>query len=270
MRSTVPLPPGATRHLSEEVQVAVGEGAAWIVNGFCVCRVDPDTQEVRQAQVGFPAQMSLGHRGVWVATLNGQVVPVNAGTLEPSEPILFPRSGFHVSVTTTDDAVWAGIGRTLYRIDPVREEVTSDPTDLAHPADDVVGMGRDVWVIDQLGRALYRYGPDGEQISSVTLQVTPNDVVAGPDGSLWVLNRSGGTVTRVDTQGGLGQPIRVGADATDLAVGPDGVWVADQEAHTIQRIDPELAQKDEPITLPGPVAAIAVDPATGEVWAYLR
>ena len=270
VRTTVPLPPGATRHLSEEVQVAVGEGAAWIVNGFCVCRVDPDTQEVDQAQVAFPAQMSLGHRGVWVATLNGQVVPVNAGTLEPSEPISFPRSGFHVSVTTTDDVVWAGIGSTLYRIDPVREEVTSDPTDLVHPADDVVGMGGDVWVVDQLGRALYRYGPDGEQISSVTLQVTPNDVVAGPDGTLWVLNRSGGTVTKVDADGRPGQPIRVGSDPTDLAVGPDAVWVADHDARTIQRIDPGLERTDEPIRLPGPVEAIGVDQATGEVWAYLR
>jgi class 3 adenylate cyclase/streptogramin lyase len=269
VRTTVPLPPGPTRVLSEEAQVAVGEGAAWILNGYCVCRVDPDTNEVGQALVAFPAQMSLGHRGVWVATLDEQVVPVNAGTLETSEPISFARSGFHVSVTTTDDAVWAGIGSTLYRIDPVRERVTSDPTDLGHPADDVVGMGRDVWVVDQLGKALYRYGPDGEQISSVTLQVTPNDVVAGPDGTLWVLNRSGGTVTKVDAEGGLGQPIRVGAEATDLAVGPDAVWVADHEAHTIQSIDPELAQKDEPIILPGPVAAIGVDQDTGEVWAYL-
>jgi class 3 adenylate cyclase len=269
VRTTVPLPPGATRHLSEEVQVAVGEGAAWIVNGFCVCRVDPETHEVGQPQVAFPAQLSLGHRGVWVATLDGKVVPVNAGTLETSEPISFPRSGFHVSVTTTDDAVWAGIGSTLYRIDPVREQVLSDPVELLHPVDDVVGMGRDVWVVDQLGRTLYRYGPDGEQIGSVTLQVSPNDVVAGPDGSLWVLNRSGGTVTRVGVEGELGQPIRVASDAADLAVGPEGVWVADDDAGTIQRIDPELAQKDEPITLPGPVAAIGVDQATGEVWAYL-
>jgi class 3 adenylate cyclase/streptogramin lyase len=269
VRTTVPLPPGQTRGLSEGAQVAVGEGAGWVLHGYCVCRVDPDTSEVGQAQVGFPAEMSLGHRGVWVATLDEQVVPVNAGTLEASEPISFPRSGFHVSVTTTDDAVWASIGSTLYRIDPVREEVTSDPTDLVHPADDVVGMGRDVWVVDQLGKTLHRYGPDGEQISSVTLQVTPNDVVAGSEGTLWVLNRSGGTVTKVDAEGGLGQPIRVGSDATDLAVGPNGVWVADHEAQTIQRIDPELEQTDDPIRLPGPVAAVGVDQATGEVWAYL-
>jgi class 3 adenylate cyclase/streptogramin lyase len=269
VRTTVPLPPGPTRGPREEAQVAVGEGAAWMLHGYCVCRVDPNTHGVGQADVAVPAQMSLGHRGVWVATLDEQVVPVNAGTLETSEPISLPRSGFHVSVTTTDDAVWAAIGSTLYRIDPVREEVTSDPTDLAHPADDVVGMGRDVWVVDQLGKTLYRYGPDGEQISRVTLQVSPNDVVAGPDGSLWVLNRSGGTVTRVDAEGELGPPIRVGADATDLAVGPDAVWVADYDAHTIQRIDPSLEQTDEPIRLPGPVAAIAVDPNTSEVWAYL-
>jgi streptogramin lyase len=76
-------------------------------------------------------------------------------------------------------------------------------------------------------------------------------------------------VTKVDSEGRPGQPIRVGADPTDIAVGPDAVWVADRTARTIQRIDPVLEQKDDPIRLPGPVAAIGVDQATGQVWAYL-
>jgi class 3 adenylate cyclase/streptogramin lyase len=270
VHSMVPLPARPTRFgLSEDVQVAVGEGAAWVMNGSCVCRIDPQTLEVGHAEVPYPAQISLGHRGVWVATLDGDVVPVNAGTLETSEPISFPLSGFHVSVTTTDDAVWAALGRTLYRIDPVLEQVSLEPIDLEHTADDVVGMGRDVWVVDELGRALHRYGPDGVRVDTVRLQVTPDDVVVGPDGQLWVLNSSGGTVTRVDPESGPGQPIRVGADPSDLAVGPDAVWVSDRDERMIQRIDPTLGRPDDPIRLPGPVAAIGVDQASGEIWAYI-
>jgi class 3 adenylate cyclase/streptogramin lyase len=253
----------------EAPQVAVGEGGVWIMNGECVCRIDPETLEVERPEVSLPAQMALGHRAVWVATFNAVIVPVNAAAVEASAPIELPEGQvFHASITTTEEAVWTAFRNEIARIDPTHETI-SDPIPLEHGADDVLGVGPDMWIVDRLAKTLYLHGPDGEQLDSVELHFTPDDVVAGPDGSLWVLNRSGGTVTRVDTEGELGQPIRVGADATDVAVGPDGVWVADHEAHTIQRIDPELEQQDDPIRLPGPVEAIGVDDSSGEVWAYL-
>lgn len=250
------------------MQVTVDAGGVWILNGECVCRVDPESGEVERVETTQPAQMAVGHRAAWVASLDGFVLPIDPADMQAGDPIRLPELGFHASVTTTEDAVWVGFSRSLARIDPVSETL-SEPIDLEHPADDVIGVGLDVWVVDQLGRTLYRYGPNTTLIDSVVLQVSPNDVVAAPDGSLWVLNRSGGTVTRVDPEGEPGQPIRVGADPTDIAVGPDAIWVADHDAATIQRIDPVLEQKDDPIRLPGPVAAIGVDPNTGEVWAYL-
>jgi hypothetical protein len=264
----IPLPPNYEVTF-EAPQVAVGEGGVWIMNGECVCQIDPQTLEVARPEVSLPAQMALGHRAVWVATLNAVIVPVNAAAVEASAPIeLSEGQVFHASITTTEDAVWTAFNNQLARIDPTHETI-SDPIPLEHGADDVVGVGPDMWVVDQLAGTLYLYGPNGEQIDSIELQFTPDDVVAGPDRTLWVLNRSGGTVTKIDSEGSLEQPIRVGADATDVAVGPDAVWVADRDGHTIQRIDPVLGQKDKPIRLPGPVAAIGVDQATGEVWAYL-
>jgi class 3 adenylate cyclase/streptogramin lyase len=269
VEATVQLPPGQMG-LLERSQVLVGLGGVWVMNGECVCRIDPETGEVDAIRVGFPAQIALGHRAVWVSTLDNFVYPIEAAADEASEAIALPlQQIFHASVTTTEDAVWVAYTNQLARIDPIAQTL-SDPVNLRHGADDIIGVGRDLWVVDQLGRTLYRYDADADLIQSLELQVTPDDVVAGPDGSLWVLNRSGGTVTRVDVEGRPGQPIRVGADPTDVAVGPDAVWIADHTARTIQRIDPRLEQKDEPIRLPGPVAAIGVDGATGEVWAYLN
>lgn len=269
VRTVAPLPHANPVDL-HNAQVTVGEGAVWILNSECLCRVDPENGEVGRVDVLLPRQMSLGHRAVWTATLYAEVYAVNPSSLEPSEPFILPNESADISITTTDDAVWVALGRELTPIDPL-SVTPGDPILLDHGADNIIGVGRNVWFVDELARTLYLHGPDGGQIDPpVELPFTPDDVAAGPDGSLWVLNRSGGTVTRVDANGGLGQPIRVGADPTDVAVGPDDVWVADHDGHTIQRIDPTLGQRDPPIRLPGPVAAIGVDPATGEVWAYLN
>jgi class 3 adenylate cyclase/streptogramin lyase len=267
--ASIPLPPAAHRGQLGRSQVAVGLGSVWVINGECVCRIDPETRQVDAITVPFPDQIALGHRAAWVSTLNNEIYPVEAAADEASEAIaLPPQQIFHASLTTTDDAVWTVFSNQLARIDPVRETI-SEPVELEHGGDDVIGVGRDLWIVDQLGRTLYQYGPDGAAIDTVELPITPDDVMAGPDGSLWVLNRSGGTVTKVDADGRLDQPIRVGADPTDVAVGPDAVWVADRAGRTIQRIDPTLGRPDEPIRLPGPVAAIGVDGASGEVWAFL-
>jgi class 3 adenylate cyclase len=269
VESTIPLPANYRSQLLSP-QIAVGEGGVWLMNGDCVCRIDPDTEEVTRPDVQLPDQMALGHRGVWVTTLYSLVVPINAATLESSPPIrLGDRAQiFHASITTTDDAVWTAFSNSIARIDPVSEEMT-DPLDLEHGADDIIGVDRDLWIVDQLKRTLYRYGPDGEELDSVELPFTPNDIAAGPDGSLWVLNSSAGTVTRVDADGQVDESIRVGSDPTDVAVGPDAVWVADHEGQSIQRVNPNLGQPDPPIRLPGPVAAIGVDQESGEVWAFL-
>jgi class 3 adenylate cyclase/streptogramin lyase len=269
VEATVPLPPSG-QALLEASQVAVGLGSVWIVNGECVCRIDPEIGAVDAIRVPYPAQIALGHRAAWVATLDNEIYPIEAAADEASDAILLTRQQiFHASVTTTENAVWAAFTNQLARIDPLRGTIER-PIAVAHGTDDIIGVDDEFWVVDRLAKVLYLYNAAGRQLDSVQLQATPDDVVAGPRGELWVLNRSGGTVTRVDPDGRAGQPIRVTADPSDLAAGPDAVWVADQDGRSIQRIDPSLEQKDDPIRLPGPVSAVGVDPETGEVWAYLH
>jgi streptogramin lyase len=213
--------------------------------------------------------MVLGLRAVWIVSLHDFIVSIDTATLEPAETVSLPEGeAFHYSVAVTQDRVWTGFGRSIAPVDPVTEELGA-VIPLDHSVDDLVGVDGDLWVVDQLGKTLYRYDARGNPLDSVELQVTPDDVVAGPAGDLWVLNSSGGTVTHIGPDGEVGQPIRVGEDPSDLAVEPDALWVATQDGRTIQRIDPALGQRDKPIPMPGPVAALGVDPDTGEVWAYL-
>jgi streptogramin lyase len=267
--ATVSLPP-ASGISFEAAQVAVGLGRAWFLTGDCVCRIDPETHEVDQIRIPFPGQFALGHRAAWVATLGPEIYPIEAAADEASDPISLPvRQVFHASVGTTEDAVWVAFNRQLARIDPV-EGTIGKPIAAGHGADDIIGEKGGFWVVDRLARILYRYDLAGRQVDSVPLQFTPDHVVVGPDGDVWVLDRSGETVTVVRPDGEVGQAISVGEDPSDLAVGPDAIWVADREGRSIQRIDPVLKRKDDPIRLPGPVAAIGVDPDTDQVWAYLH
>jgi class 3 adenylate cyclase/streptogramin lyase len=262
------LPPGPEVRY-ESSQVAVGAGGVWVLTGNCVCHLDAETREVTRVDVPLPNQMVVGLRAVWVASLNGFMVSIDPATLETAEHVSLPgQGGFHTSVAVTEDLVWTGFQRHIAPIDPVTEEL-GEVILLHHSVDDLIGVGNDLWVVDQLGKTLYRYDDRGHFVDSVQLQLTPDDVVAGPEGDLWVLNRSGGTVTPVGSDGAVGQPIRVGEDPSDLAVGPDAVWVAHHDGRTLQRIDPVLGQKDVAIRLPGPVTAVGVDPVMGHVWAYL-
>jgi hypothetical protein len=240
------------------------------MNGNCVCHVDPETREVTRIDVRLPNQMALGLRAAWVVSLHGFLVSIDPATLEPAQPLTLSEEGeqaFHFSVAVTEDRVWTGFRREIAPVDPIAEEL-GEAISLDHSVDDILGVGSDLWVVDQLGSTLFRYDHGGNFLDSVELQFTPDDVVAGPQGDLWVLNHSGGTVTRVGPDGEVGQPIRVGEDPSDLAVGSDAVWVASQGGRAIQRIDPTLGQPDVPIPMPGPVTAIGVDPDTGQVWAY--
>jgi class 3 adenylate cyclase len=266
---TIPLPANS-RIRFESAQVAVGAGGVWIMNGNCVCHVDPETREVTRIDVRLPNQMALGLRAAWVVSLHGFLVSIDPATLEPAQPLTLSEEGeqaFHFSVAVTEDRVWTGFRREIAPVDPIAEEL-GEAISLDHSVDDILGVGSDLWVVDQLGSTLFRYDHGGNFLDSVELQFTPDDVVAGPQGDLWVLNHSGGTVTRVGPDGEVGQPIRVGEDPSDLAVGSDAVWVASQGGRAIQRIDPTLGQPDVPIPMPGPVTAIGVDPDTGQVWAY--
>jgi streptogramin lyase len=78
-----------------------------------------------------------------------------------------------------------------------------------------------------------------------------------------------GTVTLVDpTTLAVEATVRAGDDERELVFGADAAWLADGNADTVSRIDP-LTRDLEAFPMGGPVANVAVDSATGEVWVLL-
>ena len=93
-----------------------------------------------------------------------------------------------------------------------------------------------VWVAPSSG-LLTRLDPTTARVAH---QVDPN---AGPaavalgDDAVWVSDDEANNVTRIDPSG-LRTPIAVGNGPTGIAVGEGGVWVADSLDDTVTRIDP--------------------------------
>ena len=96
----------------------------------------------------------------------------------------------------------------------------------------------------------------------------PTHIAADDDG-VWVLDESAGTVTRIDpTDLSIVDTYRVGEDPADIAIALGAVWTANRGDGTLSRIDP-IFTTVETVRVGGPVAAIAGDEATDTLWLQL-
>jgi hypothetical protein len=174
----------------------------------------------------------------------------------------------HHPIGATLDSAWVGSQDVLIQLDAVDASVI-ERIQLDQAVDELSATPRDVWMINRLSRTLGRFSTEELQIvETVDLQSVPDAFAVGDEGVAWVVNREAGTVTPV-RDGRPREPIRVGTRPVDIAVGQDAVWVADQADGTVTRIDPSIGRIEEVIDIGGPVSAIAVDPSTGAVWAYV-
>jgi hypothetical protein len=196
---------------------------------------------------------------------------VDASTLEEDVVTPFGQAEqiSHFRVATTSDRVWVVVGSDLVGIEPLEGQVKEEIA-LAYAADDVVGVGKDLLITDELDDMVVRFDPQRQRAAETwRLQADPDVLARGPDGSVWVLNVGGGAVTSLGPSGSVGAPIRVGSHSSDIAVGPEAVWVSDIEGGVVRRIDPELARAVDQLPVRGRPAALAVDPVTGDLWVYL-
>ena len=88
-------------------------------------------------------------------------------------------------------------------------------------------------------------------------------VVATPD-AVWVL-RSDSRLTRVNPIGGSITSFEIGGHSSALSGGASGVWVADQQAGTIRRVDPTTGVASAPISTGGHPIDLAAA-SDGSIW----
>jgi hypothetical protein len=96
-------------------------------------------------------------------------------------------------------------------------------------------VGKTVWVAPSSG-LLTRLDP---RTGRVTREIDPNTSVtamAVEADATWVADSNAGTVTRVDPNG-LRVPITVGGDPSAIALGAGGVWVVKRGDDSVARID---------------------------------
>jgi peptide/nickel transport system substrate-binding protein len=115
------------------------------------------------------------------------------------------------------------------------------------------------------GNSVGAVSPKGDRAAPVVpLNASPSNMAAG-DGALWVVNDNAGTVSRIDPAAhDAVQTIQVGANPSGLAVGTRAIWVTNSSSGTVSRIDPEVNRVVQSVQVGNGPSGVAV--AGGAVW----
>jgi YVTN family beta-propeller protein len=100
----------------------------------------------------------------------------------------------------------------------------------------------------------------------VAQRIDPNaspTAIAIADGAIWVTDNQADNVTRIDPSG-LDTPIAVGNRPSGIAIGDGAVWVADSLDNALVRIDPSTRSVTTTIAVGDSPAGVAV--GAGSVW----
>jgi len=138
-----------------------------------------------------------------------------------------------------------------------------------------------LWVLDRgssredsrggSGASLLKLDPEtGETLGSSEVPVTSSGLEAGA-GAVWLLEEDLGRVLRLDRASGeVERRVRVGGSPSEVVAAGGVVWVAvsdGEKSGRVVRIDPRTARVVAEIKTPGAVESVAVDGASGDVWA---
>jgi streptogramin lyase len=226
---------------AEAGQLALGEGALWLLSGDAVSRIDLDTNQV-------------------VTTI--------------------PVGEFRVDLTTGYGAVWAAASGIVHRIDPQTDQVSATITPAASLNLNGIAAGAgSVWVSSADEETLFRIDPGTNQViaaihtdySLQQIAVTEDAVwiaslkFTRTDDGLWVPSPGAPSLTRIDpTTNEVSAGIPLDCDARNLAVDVSAIWVPCAVDPVVYRIDPLTNQVLARIAIPGRPRKIASD--SNAVW----
>jgi branched-chain amino acid transport system substrate-binding protein len=243
--------------------VAVGEGAAWVIdaNDQTVSRIatsnpgDPQTFSTGST----PTDIAVGVGAVWVTNLGSNVLPESVSRLDPEsrtvvETIDLPPKSLpenfwggggatfsrqHIAVTR--DAVWAiNPDLTVSRIDPRTNSVVARVEGVQ--ALNIAAGDGGVWLVDGIGDGAFvaEIDPETNAVRRTRVLAQSLTTLAVGDGAVWVADPFGGSVWRIDADpdGAVPRQIPLDTWVSGVAFGDGAVWATNEIADKVYRIDP--------------------------------
>jgi YVTN family beta-propeller protein len=193
-----------------------------------------------------PGAITYGSGSLWVANQDDKTVSrVDPQTLRTLPPISVgdPPTGLAASA----DRVWVATSDlnpssttvSVGRIDPLFNYLVPvvRPANVFQGGPEAVAVeGNQVWAAPSAGLLTRLDATTGRVVQRLDPNASPSAIAVG-DGAVWVADNEADNVTRVDPTGLL-TPIAVGNGPSGIAVGERGVWVADSLDNALVRIDP--------------------------------
>jgi YVTN family beta-propeller protein len=231
----------------------LSEGAGRVrVAPNSVAVIDPQTDAlVGAVPVGSrPGAIAYGFASLWVGNQEDRTVSrVDPRTWQTQTTIPVGQPGqLPTGIAASADRVWVATAdltpsatvASLTRIDPQFPNSPSTETIgkvVTGGPEAVAAQGNQVWAAPNAGLLTRVDGTSGRIIPPrLDPNASPTAIAIG-DGAVWITDNSADNVTRVDPTGLL-TPIPVGNGPSGIAVGEGGVWVADSLDNTVVRIDP--------------------------------
>ncbi|HET9249197.1 MAG TPA: protein kinase [Actinomycetota bacterium] len=265
--------PGLEHRSPVDPRLAIGEGGVWLYSCQCpapgtfILHLDQATGQDRERinaeiSLGSGAGLAVGSRtvwfsGSWTVRFTGSegvsaVSRINPSSYESLAPVSV-RAGAVTDIVLGGGALWVGSSdETLTTFDPLTgarlDEIPIDGTP------------------DSLGNEVIRIDPSNGRVTArIPVNGNLKGIAAG-DGGIWVLDETAGTATQIDSEtGSVHPPVGLGPAPSAIAVGLGSAWVTDAEDGNLYRIDPQL-ERATPIPLGAPLAAVAIDEASGSLW----
>ncbi len=248
-----------------------GSGGGITIRGDSVAEIDPGTNKVvgQVPNVGArPSSIAYGSGSLWVANLDDQTVARVDPTTHSVQRTISVRDT-PTGLATSPGSVWA-VGS-----DPIRPSVTLRRIDAQFntiagttrigtlmPGGSVATRGGAVWVAPSSGLLSQVSPRSARVVRQIDPNAAPTSVAVGAD-AVWVTDNRANAVTRVDPTGLL-TPITVGRGPSGIAIGQGAVWVADTLGDAVTRIDP--GSRAVTSTIPVGQAPTGIAVGAGSVW----
>lgn len=219
-----------------------------------------------------PGAITFGSGSLWVANQDDQTVSrIDARTLRTLRAI--PVGNPPTGIAAGAGRVWVAASNlnpfsseaSISRIDPqfdVIEPVVRIGNVAQGGPETVAAQGDQVWAAPSSGLLTRIAGATGRVVQQLDPNANPTAIAIGA-GAVWIADNQADNVTRVDPTG-LETPIAVGNGPSGIAVAPDGVWVADSLDNAAVRIDPNTRAVTATIPVGDLPAGVAV--GAGSVW----